>query len=577
VRGCTPPGATPNAGTDLRRCAEHGKVENVGNGVRTVHVLVAAAALASSACARVTQVNDDAPSDGDAGDAPAAGDAGPAPAPDGAQPDASSEPTNPPSRPRDPATALPTRPIGEAAPLGEQLSFAFKAGYHDQEQIWLRGEGGALRRISNWTTDPPYTDTCAVGWSTLGYVGGRFGPLYLDASGTYLLFTESLACNTTRQKFPSRVYAHDLVSGTTRRLLETGSRPTIVASEQTAVVVVEHLSAADPPPPLAPGDVELFEFQGDALFPIEVPQVDDAPVRGLSNPQLLSWTDRVLLLVPGLPALERVGGTWQVSRVMDALEGAEISVIAASPSKTQLCAATSLVLPAGGREDSVGWVLDARGEWLSSRLAGAGWVQTCTWAPDETTVAFGSLFYDVETDRLVSRPFPTWRTTALRGTWRGALYGTDTENRTIVRVDWDTRTPETVLASEAFAGLCPAAGTPQLRLPPDDRALAIVKSSCGCIDCDVSGSVAWNAETSALTTIEEVFGEHQVYGVAWLADGGAAVLSTQGMGGGFGDTSGARPAPGAFFLVGADGAVDTVGPLPGVQGVLHSPRAPRGR
>jgi hypothetical protein len=543
----------------LRRCAEHGKVKNVGNGLRAVHLLVAAAALASSACARVTHGGDDAPSDGDGG-----------------RPDASSQPMGSPSRPRDPASALPSRPIGEAAPLGEALSFAFKAGYHAEEQIWVRGAGGALRRISTWTTDPPYTDTCGVAWSTLGYVGGRFGPLHLDASGTYLLFTESLACNTTRQKFPSRVLAHDLVAGTTRMLLETGSRPTIVATGQSAVVVVEHVPAGDPPP-LAP-DIELFEFQGDALFPIELPQDGRAPVQGLSAPALLSWTDRVLLLVPGLPALERVGGAWRAARVMDALAGADISVIADSPGKTRLCAATSAVGPAGGREDSVGWVLDAQGEWLSTSLAEIGWVQTCTWAPDETKVAFGSLFYDVQADRLVGRPFPTWQTMAIRGAWRGALYGTDVENRAVVRVDWDTRAPEIVLASDVFAGLCPAAGhgagTPQLLLPPDDRPLAIVKSSCGCIDCDLSGSVAWHAETSALAAIEEVWGGHQVYGVAWLEGGSAAVLSTQSASSDDGAAE-VRPGAGAFFLVGADGAVETVGPLPGVRGVLHSPRAPR--
>jgi hypothetical protein len=60
-----------------------------------------------------------------------------------------------------------------------------------------------------------------------------------------------------------------------------------------------------------------------------------------------------------------------------------------------------------------------------------------------------------------------------------------------------------------------------------------------------------------------------------LSDGGAVVLSTQSDRGGPSAQAALRPAPGAFFLVGADGAVETIGPLPGVEGVVHSPLALR--
>ena len=116
--------------------------------------------------------------------------------------------------------------------------------------------------------------------------------------------------------------------------------------------------------------------------------------------------------------------------------------------------------------------------------------------------------------------------------------------------------------------------SPYAMLPPDDRPLAILKSSCGCIDCDISGSSAWHAESGSVSILEEVWGEHEVYGVAWLADGGAVLLSTQrGRSDPEQTEAQSRPSPGAFFHVDAAGAVQTIGPLPGVQGILHSPIA----
>ena len=128
------------------------------------------------------------------------------------------------------------RDIAHSKPLAEALSFAFKAGYHDEEEIWLRGEDESLVRISTWDTDPPYTDTCGISWSTGGYTGGRFGRIHFAPGGDYLLFSENLACNPTAH--PSRVLAHELASGVTRVLAETTEQPSIIVSEDVAIVVV---------------------------------------------------------------------------------------------------------------------------------------------------------------------------------------------------------------------------------------------------------------------------------------------------------------------------------------------------
>jgi hypothetical protein len=71
-------------------------------------------------------------------------------------------------------------------------------------------------------------------------------------------------------------------------------------------------------------------------------------------------------------------------------------------------------------------------------------------------------------------------------------------------------------------------------------------------------------------TVETVRGEHQVYGVAWLRDGGAVVASTQAEPSRDGPPA-TWPGSGSFLHVRADATVELVDPQPGVDGVIHSP------
>ncbi len=496
-----------------------------------------------------------------------------APATDAADVDASSgeQPVDPP-----PPAIVPAAPpeIAATEPLAGVLSFAFKAGYHGQEQIWLRGVDGALVRISDWDVGPDYDETCGASWSTGGYSGGRFGPLQFDPAGERLLFTEHVACHSTRNQQDWRVLAHDLRSGTTRVLAEAAERPSILVSADAVVIMVRHVAATFPAQPIRSGGIELVELVEGALRPIDVPTGGGwLRIGNGEAAHLLHHRDRALLLADGIPALEKVDGVWQQSELADALAGADISAVAASPSGDRLCAATSRVRPGGGREDTVAWVLDVDGDWQSTSLPGSGWVGRCFWFPDESAVAFDSSFVRIDAAGLVAIPLPGGTTIGVAGAWRGDFYGTDPKTRALMRIAGSTLEAETALAAEAMPPLC-AGGLPHVRLPPDDRPLAIVKVSCGCIDCDISGSFAWHSERGTMEVVEEPWGEHDVYGVAWLADGGAVVLSTQSMGFGTAGAGEPRPEAASFFLVTADGAIETVGPLPDVVGTLHSPLAP---
>lgn len=472
--------------------------------------------------------------------------------------------------------------VGRAGPLGEPLSFVFKAGAAADEQIWLRGSGGALLRISTWDRDPPYTDTC--GFSIGQYVdgAGRFGPVRFAPGGRTLLFTESLACDFSTQRYPSRVLAHDLVSGTTRVLLEIDWRPLVLVTNDTAVVVVHHVGRTDPQQAARPEELDLFELVEGALVPIAVPRGDRwLQVRGHDRARLLWWAGRILLLVQGIPALERVDGTWRPSEAIDALVGLDISTLAESPSGTRLCAATSrLREEGGGREDALGWLLSPDGQWISTLLAGTTHVQSCSWAPDETRVLFDSRLYEIGSSGLVpiETPFSPWRE---EGSFRDGLYAPGPD-RSIVRMDWHTLQTETVLTDiprlceessvAPFEPSVPRAIRPIVA--PDDRPLAILRQRCGCEDCDISGSLTWNIATGELQLIEEAWGEHQAYGIDWLPDGGAVMLSTQARREDPMQDLEQRPPPGSYFAVSPGGQVELVGPLPGVEDVLHSPRSP---
>jgi hypothetical protein len=466
--------------------------------------------------------------------------------------------------------------IGRSDPLLAPW-FAFKAGYYDAEQVWLTNGAGEARQVPTGVP-MPWPMSCPLGLSTDGYYegAGRFGDLVSDPTGRYVLFDEALGCPGYAEG-QSRVLAYDVTTGVTRVLLETSNPAQLEVSRDGIVVSVSH-----PPSQASPGNtpdqpaIELFTFFEGAFEPVPVPTTPTALHVSFTG-RIERLGEHVLLLAYGFPPLERVGGTWQNSALFDQVDGFELDIAITARSGQRMCGKANKNNADGVREESVLWTLDADGRWQSKSIDPDTVARSCLWSPDETRVAFGAsdLVFDADTFEPIAPPSST-RMSYLWA-WGDELYGRTDDGQHIVRVDWSTLAAEQVPALADMPELCGTSDARSrslwLEQPSDDRDVAIVKESCGCIDCDVSGSVAWNRAAGSLTVVEEPFGGHDVFDIAWPADRDAVVLSTQG--GALPDNASreVRPARGSFFAIDAMGGVKTVGPLAGPVGVLHAPVA----
>ena len=465
-----------------------------------------------------------------------------------------------------------TRVLARGEALDEALSFAFIAGYHRDEQLYLRGAGGALRRVSTWDLPAAYGSDCSVGWSTAGYMQGtgRFTRLQFTSDGAGLVFGERLACPESGRM---RVLLHEPANGTTTVLTELPSWP-VIAGAAGMTLVLSRRDEDGATHPADPDDVDAFELVDGALdriaFARGEPWVTAPFYQG--GVLMARWQQRVLLLVDGLVAHERSVGArdFEPSSLFAELGSDEISRLRESPSGTRLCAVTEAG-QAMGEPGQRGWVLTPAGRWLPTPMLENSYGR-CEFSPDESRVLFGTHIYELRGDALfeiASDAVPPGS-----APWRSDLYGHDEHG--FARIAWTTLARETMLPTDALPALCgprPAgttAASVQLHVPPDARPLAIGKVSCGCIDCDASGSFAWHVDSARVETVETPWGEHDVYGVAWLPDGGAVVATTQSRGTAAGGQREMQPSAGSYLRVHADGAVETIGPLLGVSGAIHS-------
>lgn len=452
--------------------------------------------------------------------------------------------------------------IARVEPLGEPLEVAFKAGYHADEQLWLRGASGALRRIETWKADPRWEPTCCCSFSTGGYRegAGRFGPLVIDHSGRYLLVAEQLACEPETGAFPTRILAHEISTGVTRVLAETRVMPSITVSPHGTFVSVDRRSGDHP------AALELFELREDALRSMDLPEGGE-PLAFSEEVAVLRWKDARYVILPHAAALEDRGQGFEPTTLFDGFAGPMVTAIGESPSGERLCLGTrELSGPDEGRTRVA--VLQPDGRWLTAEL-GTHFVGRCVFSADERHLATTSQVLRLTDDELVvNNDVPT-----VVGTWRDRLFAIRGEGdpaQSLVEIGWESLVTPLVGLSELPA-LCgsrdPASFHLALSLPPDDRPLALLALSCGCTDCDISGSVALRLDDLGLETIEVADGEHDVHDTVFVPSGGALVFSAQRAPGE--DESDVQPEAGAFFAIDPDGNVTTEGPLPSVKGVLH--------
>jgi hypothetical protein len=199
----------------------------------------------------------------------------------------------------------------------------------------------------------------------------------------------------------------------------------------------------------------------------------------------------------------------------------------------------------------------------------------CAFSEDERFAMFEGLWATIPDGQLaMETAIPGGFKVA--GAYGGAFYGV--QGGSVVRLNPATLQSETVFEPRA-ADLCaapPGYQAHQLLFPPDGRSVALLRYDCGCIDCDYSATFALRLDSGTAELVERPWADHEVYDIAWPAQGGALVFSTQvNYPDGRSDSiPERRPQAGQFLAVDASGAVQTVGPVPGVDGVAHAPVVP---
>jgi hypothetical protein len=198
----------------------------------------------------------------------------------------------------------------------------------------------------------------------------------------------------------------------------------------------------------------------------------------------------------------------------------------------------------------------------------------CAFA-SEDRVMLGSQLFSIDDAGLSALGDPITNFT-LWGSLEGALYGVASDQ--VVRVDvaagGEPGEPEVLIDAGELSLLCERSGSTSTEMifAPDARPLAIVKRSCGCIDCDISGSMALDLRTGEHTLIERSFGEHELYKVAWPPPGGALLFSTQ-----FNSPDDPQPPHGSIYSIDTSANVSVEAVLPSAEGGLHGPAVPMRR
>jgi hypothetical protein len=243
-------------------------------------------------------------------------------APDASNPDASAPNAGGPSAG---AAAMDSGTAGGPTEAG--MKVAFKAGYYDAEQIWLRMSDGELRQVSDWPVDPRRAETCSSGKFPGGRYpegAGRFSTVVFDSSGRYLLMAETRDCSldpvTRLQVYDSVTRERNELYGMPRDLISGGG--------VTAVTMASDLGRVD----------QLYEFRDGTLVPIEIPSRGSGAGRILFEPRALRFAGASLLFLRAL-VLEKRDDAWTRFTGLDGLGDDDVAYVA--PSRSGTCCAAS--------------------------------------------------------------------------------------------------------------------------------------------------------------------------------------------------------------------------------------------
>jgi hypothetical protein len=460
-----------------------------------------------------------------------------------------------------PSGVPPSSVLGTTPPAGA-IRFAFKAGHDAREQIWLWLEDGRLHHLSTWVPDDPGVRAVQP---SFGYEegSGRFGRLHFDHQRRFLIATEKIMVDRPRNLRPGwRLVSYELATGRVAftplqpvlpEMLAPGddplvdTTPEIAITASTTLVIVPRREEREP---------WLYTFDGGVLAPAPGAEVVPSPPTSWSTSGDLDGT--TVLATDG-NLLWRRQGRWSSFPVPSCNA---VEVLASSPAGDALC------LGGSGPSGVSPWLLTSDGH--LRRLPCTGSVSRCAFSPD------GELAYLAGCQEpLVYRDGRSRAGPALRlfnqahvrsgGGWMtlassaAAWAGRDAGQ--LYLFDWTTQ--EHRLLRNVGPDAFPRCVVFDMQTARDGTGLALVKTHCGCIDCDNGYFFAVDLATESMRRIDDR--EHGVAGGSALL-GSAAVTTIA-----YPDLT-LAPEAGASLLywTDADGP-RLMGPLPGVTGGLHDP------
>ena len=248
---------------------------------------------------------------------------------------------------------------------------------------------------------------------------------------------------------------------------------------------------------ISPPDV--FVFAEGAFERVEVPRAlgvvtSSPPVR------IEKLGERTLLLANNVVPLERVAGKWQRSQLFAGIDGLRVSGVSASASGKRICGLATRLDASGRDVEGSLWTIDSDGNVHSITIGSVSETPECMFSPDDERVAFGRIDFVFDSTTFERIAPPSYALTGLLWATGDALYGQNLDGgEHVLRIDWSTLVAREVPELTMLPARCPAGSAPglSLYLPRDDCDVAFVKLGCGCIDCDLSATLAWRRSTGA--------------------------------------------------------------------------------
>jgi hypothetical protein len=436
--------------------------------------------------------------------------------------------------------------------------FAFKAGLNDGEQIWLWLQDGRVQKVP---TGPARYQPTSVAGSTLGYLEGfgRFGPLRFAQQKRFLIATERLRDNPGPP--PTwRLLRYELETGKVSYIPAPAEAAGQVPDLTQIQVVTSDLTTMVIAHRLVPGGVApaLFELRGDTL----VPAPSDGPIDVDADWSATAFDLAGETILMAGQLLRRREGVWRAvvprTEHFDTFGGAHLA-----PTRDALCMMRNQGLE---QRQSTFWLLTARGE--ARALPCDGRPSGCAFSPRGDLLYLSGCAQPLVDRAGQARDAPRYRlfdgARVVQGgdtLTLGVPEPSDEEPRprpVVQAFDWNTLTLRPYPPLERQPASCPIY---DVRTPPSGTGIGVVSTSCGCIDCDDGASYALDLQAQTVSPIYPSGGSSFIRGSILL---GSAVVTT---------ASGGSVASAGTLLWSDTSGTRTVGPLPGVSGILHGPVA----